>query len=83
MWPLSDYTGLWVGRPGAVEYLDHMAERFAQASPDEQIRMKDEAIQYRDVNITDDEEARKSANYYIRLMVSRSTSATVFSIFQM
>ena len=63
-------TGIWVGRPGAVEYLDSLVKDFlTKTTGDEQNIILDRAREFRDRNATNDE-LMMSSLYYIKLFVS-------------
>ena len=63
-------TGIWVGRPGTVEYLDSLVKDFlTKTTGDEQNIILDRAREFRDRNATNDE-LMMSSLYYIKLFVS-------------
>lgn len=62
-----------MGRPGTLEYLDGLAEEFIRAhSENDRQSVLERTIQYKNTNITDDDNQR-SSQYYIRIMVCVST----------
>lgn len=65
-------VGIWMGRPGTVEYLDTLVKDFLTLTDGgEQNLILDRARQYRDTNATTDE-LMMSSHYYIKLFVSLS-----------
>ena len=63
-------TGIWVGRPGTVEYLDSLVKDFlTKTTGDEQNIILDRAREFRDRNATNDE-LMMSSLYYIKIFVS-------------
>lgn len=67
-----EFAGLWLGRPGTVQYLDSLVDEFmTKKTGGEQNIILDKAREFRDVNATEDE-LMKSSLYYIKLFVSNS-----------